>query len=666
MLLVMFVWIQKLLHLVIDALREIEENEGPSNSSILDSNSNGAESNSFHRTEVQMPPIVKHSSSNNASTPDPVSDDICQPSLETLPPASSECVSDNFRMQASESYDFGDYVGQTLSAEMKKQLLLNPWSPPPGYIFPYSTHNKRDKIEKRGSCKNVPLKRFVTQPLTNFSKVCGKTGDFICHSESEYHKNALAAAKDFLYSISNPTVNVKNQINTHRIETVLQNRKNLKAVTENVVFLGKQNISFRGHRDYGPIDVNSKTNEGNFRELLKFRIQCGDEVLRNHIEKASSRETLVSGKTQNDLIKCCGDEITSVIISRVRRAKYYSIIFDETTDISLISQLTIILRYIYEGQIYEDFMRFVDLFKELRGSETVSEEQCYLELKVTGLALGSFVVKTLKELGLVLEGCVGITTDGCSVNVSESCGAVVVVKNELKRRNCDVVFSSLFNEICELADKIDVVIRMPRVVANQNHRDNHPAQTPEEYFKRSVYIPLLDNVLEDLNARFAQNTMELYHLFILLPGNSSWNDKEATDASIMILSDKYCDLLNLNVGVMRASLQSELNMWRLKWERIGFDPSRKALEYLRMCDEDIFPIVHALLSIFVTLPLSSASAARSFSSLKRIKTWLRSTMGEERLVGLALLHIHHELELDLDHVMDRYAAMRKRRNDLIL
>ncbi|KAJ8683381.1 hypothetical protein QAD02_019173 [Eretmocerus hayati] len=237
-----------------DALRDIEENEGPSNSSILDSDSNGAESNSFHRTEVQMPPIVKHSSSNNASTPDPVSDDICQPSLETLPPASSECVSDNFRMQASESYGFGDYVRQTLSAEMKKQLLLNPWSPPPGYIFPYSTHNKRDKIEKRyasskhlethswlvyshtkrgyfckycpflvnsslgGSCKNVPLKKFVTQPLTNFSKVCGKTGDFICHSESEYHKNASAAAKDFLYSIK--TINIKFNSSSHPVMPV--------------------------------------------------------------------------------------------------------------------------------------------------------------------------------------------------------------------------------------------------------------------------------------------------------------------------------------------------------------------------------------------------------------------------------------------------------------
>ncbi|KAJ8686255.1 hypothetical protein QAD02_022049 [Eretmocerus hayati] len=205
-------------------------------------------------------------------------------------------------------------------------------------------------------------------------------------------------------------------------------------------------------------------------------------------------------------------------------------------------------------------------------------------------------------------------------------------------------------------------LETPPPASSECVSDNFRMQASES----SVYIPLLDNVLEDLNARFAQNTMELYHLFILLPGNSSWNDKEATDASIMILSDKYCDLLNLNVGVMRASLQSELNMWRLKWERIGFDTSRKALEYLRMCDEDIFPIVHALLSIFVTLPLSSASAERRFSSLKRIKTWLRSAMGEERLVGLALLHIHHELELDLDHVIDRYAAMRKRRNDLIL
>ena len=42
----------------------------------------------------------------------------------------------------------------------------------------------------------------------------------------------------------------------------------------------------------------------------------------------------------------------------------------------------------------------------------------------------------------------------------------------------------------------------------------------------------------------------------------------------------------------------------------------------------------------LVLPVTSCEAERSFSALRRIKNYLRSTMTEERLTGLALLNIH--------------------------
>lgn len=55
-----------------------------------------------------------------------------------------------------------------------------------------------------------------------------------------------------------------------------------------------------------------------------------------------------------------------------------------------------------------------------------------------------------------------------------------------------------------------------------------------------------------------------------------------------------------------------------------------------------FPNVVTLLEIFHTIPLSNASAERSFSALKRIKTYLRSTMAQNKLDGLSLLYIENE------------------------
>ncbi|ESN97057.1 hypothetical protein HELRODRAFT_153381, partial [Helobdella robusta] len=58
---------------------------------------------------------------------------------------------------------------------------------------------------------------------------------------------------------------------------------------------------------------------------------------------------------------------------------------------------------------------------------------------------------------------------------------------------------------------------------------------------------------------------------------------------------------------------------------------------------DFFPNVKALLRILATLPVSTATAERSFSSMKRIKPYLRNSTSEKRLNGLALLSIHKEI-----------------------
>ena len=58
--------------------------------------------------------------------------------------------------------------------------------------------------------------------------------------------------------------------------------------------------------------------------------------------------------------------------------------------------------------------------------------------------------------------------------------------------------------------------------------------------------------------------------------------------------------------------------------------------------------VCTVLKLILVMPASNATSERSFSALRRIKTYLCSTMGQERLNNLMLLHIHKELTDDLD------------------
>jgi hypothetical protein len=56
---------------------------------------------------------------------------------------------------------------------------------------------------------------------------------------------------------------------------------------------------------------------------------------------------------------------------------------------------------------------------------------------------------------------------------------------------------------------------------------------------------------------------------------------------------------------------------------------------------------------------------RSFSTMKRLKTYLRNTRGEERLNGLALMNVHRGIQLDVGGVLDRMSK-KKRRLDFLL
>lgn len=55
------------------------------------------------------------------------------------------------------------------------------------------------------------------------------------------------------------------------------------------------------------------------------------------------------------------EEILSHILNNVKESCYYSIIFDETTDISHISQLSLSLRYIDKAyNVHEEFIGFIN------------------------------------------------------------------------------------------------------------------------------------------------------------------------------------------------------------------------------------------------------------------------------------------------------------------
>ena len=75
--------------------------------------------------------------------------------------------------------------------------------------------------------------------------------------------------------------------------------------------------------------------------------------------------------------------------------------------------------------------------------------------------------------------------------------------------------------------------------------------------------------------------------------------------------------------------------------------------------------IHKLILIFLTVPITTATAERSFSALRCIKTYLRNSMTQQRLNDCLILHVHREKtdHLNLTEVAQEFIERNDRRKE---
>ena len=76
-----------------------------------------------------------------------------------------------------------------------------------------------------------------------------------------------------------------------------------------------------------------------------------------------------------------------------------------------------------------------------------------------------------------------------------------------------------------------------------------------------------------------------------------------------------------------------------------------------------YPQVECVMRIYLASPATSVAAERAFSVLKRIKTWLRNSMEQDRLSSLSIINIEKEFakEVDIENIIDQFASVKDRR-----
>jgi len=77
----------------------------------------------------------------------------------------------------------------------------------------------------------------------------------------------------------------------------------------------------------------------------------------------------------------------------------------------------------------------------------------------------------------------------------------------------------------------------------------------------------------------------------------------------------------------------------------------------------LFPEFATMVHILAVIPATSCSAERSFSALRILKTYMRSTMGQQRVSNIALIHIERayanfvlENDISLERIIDIFGS----------
>ncbi|XP_044134789.1 zinc finger MYM-type protein 1-like [Bufo gargarizans] len=185
-------------------------------------------------------------------------------------------------------------------------------------------------------------------------------------------------------------------------------------------------------------------------------------------------------------------------------------------------------------------------------------------------------------------------------------------------------------------------------------------QDPEQYFKTGVFYRCLDIVTNQLSNRFAGMSNVMQRFNILQPTVLASETDDDLFKAASQLQECYPEDMSPAFPEQLLSFRSTFQ------EEIRRCSTVKDLSHLLIVENcalssNLQDVCIALL-LFLTIPVTVASAERSFSKLKFIKNYLRSTMSQQRLSGLALLSIENQRarRLNIEAIVDNFAEMKAR------
>ncbi|CAM4983524.1 unnamed protein product [Rotaria socialis] len=259
-----------------------------------------------------------------------------------------------------------------------------------------------------------------------------------------------------------------------------------------------------------------------------------------------------------------------------------------------------------------------------------------------GLKLGYLLFSATEKLSRIIQ-----SSSCCSQDVLSSAESVILY---FERIRDDINFKSFYTKVLKesksLTDKLILARHRRPPKRYQSSSDSVEFSSYEEFY-RQQYMKSLGIVVNMLQNRFTQKNFKLLcnvEKFIFYAENNSLDDSNDYFQSIMDFYYGDIDVEKLKVEALMIVdfYQSVIKTNQMNIKQITKISTIRKIFNSCEVGKEMFKEYQKLIKLYLTIPVTTATAERTISTLNRLKTAIRSTMTQSCLNLCLLLHIYKE------------------------